>query len=243
MNDESTLLQQHLLLRNACVDPNLSNAAKAVLAVILDHYNIRQRTAYPGFDRMARIAGIHRSSVMRAVDALEAAGYLEVTRRERRANVYSIPSWPTTRDWPGSTGSTGATSPAEQENQGQSLQNSRVAPRRGSAVERVRANVEAAERNDRATGSAHATSPHAAHGITGSTGATQLVVPAPSTGSTAAHQLVAPAVPEPSFKPTEPAVEPAATDQLANKRAWINHRFRLGDLTQEEAAAELRALC
>lgn len=113
MNDDPTLLRQHWLLRNACVDVRLSKASVAVLAVVLDHYSRADRAAYPGFDRIARLAGIHRSSVMRAVDALEAAGYLQVTRQERRANRYTFPNWPDSRAWPSSTGSTGATSASD----------------------------------------------------------------------------------------------------------------------------------
>ena len=30
--------------------------------------------------------------------------------------------------------------------------------------------------------------------------------------------------------------------KLENQRAWINQRLRLGDITKEEAAEELRAL-
>lgn len=109
LEDAGTLLQQYWLLRNACVDPRLSSAAKAVLPVIMEHLNRSTLEAFPGFDRIAKIAGVHRASVMRAVDALEAAGYIQVHRVERRANRYTFPAWPVGPEWP-SPGSTGATS-------------------------------------------------------------------------------------------------------------------------------------
>lgn len=101
MSDEGTLLHQYWLLRNACVDPRLTGAAKAVLAVIMDHLNRGAREAFPGRDRIARITGLHPASVMRAVDALEEAGYFEVTRAQRRANRYAFTTWPTSGAWPG----------------------------------------------------------------------------------------------------------------------------------------------
>lgn len=242
MSDDPSLLNQYWLLRNACVDPKLSSASKAVLAVILEHRNRAAGTAYPGFDRIARMAGVHRTSVMRAVAELEATGYLAVARQERRANRYSFPSWPATGDWPGLSGSAGATRmPSTRTSQ--TLQNRRVPSRRLSAVERVKANVEAAERR-RLSGSAGTTSYEAVADASGSASAQQLVAPAHPSGSTAAQQLVAPMRPEPASNYLEPTGEHTERAyKLENQRAWINQRLRLGDITKEEAAEELRTLC
>lgn len=108
------LRAQYLLLRNATADRRLSASHLACLAVIVDHYSRRSGTAFPGFLRMARLTGLHRSTVMRAIGDLEHFGWITVDRSHRHANVYRIAQWPESRDWPTSsahdTGRTRATS-------------------------------------------------------------------------------------------------------------------------------------
>ncbi|MBK6728575.1 MAG: hypothetical protein IPG63_15345 [Xanthomonadales bacterium] len=110
---EITLLQRYLLLRNASVDRRLSAAAVAVLAVVVDHVNSRTGKAFPGFDRMRGITGLHRTSGMRGAAELERFGYIEVQRELNRPNRYLLTAWPTSNEWPTSrasaTGSANAT--------------------------------------------------------------------------------------------------------------------------------------
>lgn len=108
------LRSQYWLIRNATVDRRLSASHLACLAVVVDHYSKRSGTAFPGFLRMARITGLHRSTVMRAIEDLERFGWITVDRSHRHANVYRIVQWPESKDWPTSsahdTGSAHATS-------------------------------------------------------------------------------------------------------------------------------------
>jgi hypothetical protein len=109
-NDTPTgLLGQYLLLRNAAVDRRLTRAALAVLAVICDHRNRDSGEAFPGFIKLAQRTGLHKASVARAVELIEAAGYVTVIRNANRANVYQL-ALPDSREWPsGSTNATGST--------------------------------------------------------------------------------------------------------------------------------------
>jgi hypothetical protein len=97
------------------VSNSLEASAVAVLAIVLEHLNRADGKSCPGCDRMAHITGLHRTTIMRAVEQLEAAGWLRVTRRPNRANEYQVPAWPTSSDWPAQpgTGSAGATGSAD----------------------------------------------------------------------------------------------------------------------------------
>lgn len=90
MTDErGSLLQRHMLLVEALCDAILSKGDCQVLAVIGMHAG-KHGQAWPGVDRIAAKAGIHRSTVIRSVDKLEANGYVEVARKRGLANRYQM---------------------------------------------------------------------------------------------------------------------------------------------------------
>ena len=77
------------LLAAAACDETLTRADVAVLAVILRHHNADKGEAWPGINRIADQAKLHRSNVLRAVARLEAAGWVQVKRPERgKSNRY-----------------------------------------------------------------------------------------------------------------------------------------------------------
>lgn len=89
-NDEAgSLLQRYLLLVQALCDAKLTKGDCQVLAVIGGHVG-KDGEAWPGVNRIAGKAGIHRSTVMRAVDRLEAAGYVDVQRKRGLSNRYQM---------------------------------------------------------------------------------------------------------------------------------------------------------
>ncbi|MCJ2125115.1 helix-turn-helix domain-containing protein [Methylobacterium sp. J-077] len=82
------LVDRFRLLVAACCDQNLSPAARAVLAKILDHYNTRTGQCTPSLDRLARTSGLARRSVVRAVKELREKGWIDrdhSTREDTRA--------------------------------------------------------------------------------------------------------------------------------------------------------------
>lgn len=90
-NDErGSLLLRHLLLAEALCDPRTSKGHCQVLAVISAHADRKTGEAWPGVNRIAKRAGIHRSTVLAAVADLEAWRYLRVHRERGRANVYRL---------------------------------------------------------------------------------------------------------------------------------------------------------
>ncbi|WP_166207205.1 helix-turn-helix domain-containing protein [Cognatiluteimonas telluris] len=88
-DDRGSLLQRHLLLVQALCDPELSKGDCQVLAMIGTHAG-KTGTSWPGVDRIAAKAGIHRSTVIRSVDNLEARGYVQVSRKRGLANRYQM---------------------------------------------------------------------------------------------------------------------------------------------------------
>jgi hypothetical protein len=90
-DDRGTLLQRHLLLVKALCDSRPSKGDCQVLAVISGHVD-SDGEAWPGVNRIAAKAGIHRSTVLRSVERLEAWGYVEVARERGRSNLYRIAS-------------------------------------------------------------------------------------------------------------------------------------------------------
>jgi Helix-turn-helix domain len=77
------LVDRFRLLVAACCDQNLSPAARAVLAQILDHYNSRTGQCTPSLDRLARTSGVSRRSAIRGVNELCEAGWIERDRSVR----------------------------------------------------------------------------------------------------------------------------------------------------------------
>lgn len=107
---EDALLGQWRLLRNACADARLSAGDLAVLAVLIDHYNRREQAARPGLERIAKLTGRHRTTVIDSIKKLEALDYVCVARDSTRANRYEF-NWPDSGAWPApSTSRAGTTS-------------------------------------------------------------------------------------------------------------------------------------
>lgn len=78
-------------------DPSVNVAAKAVWRII-DTYCDKQGTgAYPSLSRIAKHASLNPRSVMRAIEELEAAGWLEVIRVEGKSNSYIVFYEPVTK--------------------------------------------------------------------------------------------------------------------------------------------------
>ena len=84
-----SLLQRHLLVVAALCDARTSKGDCQVLAVIAGHAG-RDGEAWPGVNRIASRAGIHRSTVLKSVERLQGWGYVEVHRERGRANVYRL---------------------------------------------------------------------------------------------------------------------------------------------------------
>lgn len=102
-----------LALSAAAKDPRLQRSDVGCLAVILDHYNASQGSAWPGITRIAGLVGAHRATAMRSVHRLEASGYVRVSRTNGRPNRY-VPDLPTSRTHAtGSTVATGSTHAVE----------------------------------------------------------------------------------------------------------------------------------
>jgi hypothetical protein len=75
--------------------PDLSHATVRVYAAICTHAS-KERIAFPGIRRIAEEAHCSTSTVQHAIDELEAAGALQVTRRKDEVNHYHLPYRPST---------------------------------------------------------------------------------------------------------------------------------------------------
>lgn len=89
-DDPGSLLQRHLLLEEALCDPRTSKGDCQVLAVISAHANHESGEAWPGVNRIAKKAGIHRSTVLASVRRLERWRYLYVEKMRGRSNTYCL---------------------------------------------------------------------------------------------------------------------------------------------------------
>jgi hypothetical protein len=83
--------------RSVFQDRDLPISAKVVVTVITFHLNRDDRNAFPAIRTIARIAGLNRSTVLEAIDALERRGHLAVTRKfksngGKASSVYE-PKW------------------------------------------------------------------------------------------------------------------------------------------------------
>ncbi|MHB1282578.1 MAG: helix-turn-helix domain-containing protein [Metallibacterium scheffleri] len=75
-------------LAEACCDSRLARGDLAVLSVILRHANSQTALAWPGVNRIAVAASLHRSNVMLAIKRLEAFGLVTVERGRGQSNRY-----------------------------------------------------------------------------------------------------------------------------------------------------------
>ena len=65
--------------------------AKAVLFVLAEHANQETLVAWPSVDTMAKESGLHRTTVIRALQQLVEDGWVEVVeRKHRKSTVYRI---------------------------------------------------------------------------------------------------------------------------------------------------------
>lgn len=83
-SDGNTTIPSHAvqcfrLLLAAATDKRLSRSSIACLGLIVDRYNRQQGAAWPGLNRLATEANIHRSNAIRAIALLEECGYLQIT--------------------------------------------------------------------------------------------------------------------------------------------------------------------
>lgn len=74
-------------------DKKLSSNAKCVYMALKIHDFSGKGTAYPSYPRIAEILGVSRRTAIQGVKDLEAAGYIKVTRKTNRSNVYHFPEW------------------------------------------------------------------------------------------------------------------------------------------------------
>lgn len=58
------------------VMPGLTEATRRVAAAIIDHFNKRDGRCYPSVERLAKLLGIDRATVLRATDKLHRLGYI-----------------------------------------------------------------------------------------------------------------------------------------------------------------------
>jgi hypothetical protein len=89
----STLLARYKLAERASLDDRLGRRDIAVLFVIFDHIDKRTRDCFPGVDRIARLAGVDRTTATRSIKRLVGCGY--VVRKKgsgRLANTYQVPA-------------------------------------------------------------------------------------------------------------------------------------------------------
>ncbi|MBN9011138.1 MAG: helix-turn-helix domain-containing protein, partial [Rhizobiales bacterium] len=77
----------------------LSTAEKAVAGCIIEHVNRKDGRCDPGIDRIAMLTGLHRRTVIRAVDRLDQLHFIEKERHGSRSlrNSY-LPNWPLFRE-------------------------------------------------------------------------------------------------------------------------------------------------
>jgi len=76
--------------------PNLDLSEKGlemkdlvVYAYLRKHYNATTKDAFPSFSLLVEESGISKPTIMRAVDRLEAAGYIEV-KKDKKVNHYKF---------------------------------------------------------------------------------------------------------------------------------------------------------
>lgn len=72
----------------------LSEATKRVAAAIIDHFNKRTGQCDPGIDRLSKLLGISRATVIRATEQLDELGLIEKTSHGGKSHRASYrPNW------------------------------------------------------------------------------------------------------------------------------------------------------
>ena len=80
MSPQAPGIRKFEALAAACCDPRLARGDLAVLAVILQHASSTTGAAWPGVNRIAQAAKLHRSNVILSIKRLEGHGFLAVER-------------------------------------------------------------------------------------------------------------------------------------------------------------------
>ena len=70
----------------------LPPTAKLVLIAIADHINDETGYGWPSMSRLAHIAGVHKTNVLRWVMWLESEGHITIQRKPGRSNGYRLTS-------------------------------------------------------------------------------------------------------------------------------------------------------
>ncbi len=84
-----TLLNRYKIVERALRDDKLTRGDCVVLSVILSHCDVGGQ-AWPGLERICSLAGISKSTAIRAVRSLEAGRYVVTERELGKSNTYTI---------------------------------------------------------------------------------------------------------------------------------------------------------
>lgn len=91
------LLEQNDVLfaqKAILLTPNLSAAAKRVAAAIVDHFNKRTGQCDPGINRLVKLLGMSRATVIRATETLNELGFIEKQSHGGKSHRAAyIPNW------------------------------------------------------------------------------------------------------------------------------------------------------
>ncbi|WP_415715378.1 helix-turn-helix domain-containing protein [Roseibium sp.] len=91
------LLEQNDILfaqKAILLTPSLSAAAKRVAAAIIDHFNKRTGQCDPGINRLVKLLGMSRATVIRATETLNELGFIEKESHGGKSHRAAyIPNW------------------------------------------------------------------------------------------------------------------------------------------------------
>ena len=74
--------------------PGLSEATRRVAAAIIDHFNKRDGRCYPSIERLAKLLGIDRATVIRATDKLHGLNFIRKVSHGGKSHCASYsPNW------------------------------------------------------------------------------------------------------------------------------------------------------
>ena len=99
-----TSLDTLLAYKAICLMDHLSPAERRVLAAIIDHFNRKDGECDPSIDRLAKLLGLHRRTILRAVERLDETRLIVrvVHGGKHQRNSYE-PAWPlfqeVEKDW------------------------------------------------------------------------------------------------------------------------------------------------
>lgn len=82
------------LTKTILQDETLGGVKKLILAIIATHINDESGRGFPGVPRIAKMAGINDRNTRKHIAELCELGYLEITHRTGKSNLYAIPLSP-----------------------------------------------------------------------------------------------------------------------------------------------------